>query len=162
MDIATFRADLPEFANVTVYSDSMVTYWLNIAVLMLNPGRWGTDLLPHGLEQFMAHNIVLEKQALDTAGTGGWPGLAKGNISSESPGAVSLSYDTSVALEENAGHWNYTVYGQRFIKLARMMGAGGIQVGAGNGNNGAIGSGTGGNAAQGWSGPNTAPGWLGS
>lgn len=161
MDIATFRADLPEFNNPALYPDSTITYWLNIGNLMLNPGRFGA-LLPHGLEMFTAHNIVLEKMATDTAAVGGWPGLAKGNISSESPGGVSLSYDSSVGLEEGAGHWNLTVYGQRLIRMAHNAGAGPIQVGAGNDNAGAIGSGAGGSNATAWSGPNCAPGWFGS
>jgi hypothetical protein len=31
MDIATFRADFPEFASVPLYPDAQVTYWLTLA-----------------------------------------------------------------------------------------------------------------------------------
>jgi len=31
----------------------------------------------------------------------------------------------------NAGHWNLTVYGTRFIRFAKMFGAGPIQIGIG-------------------------------
>lgn len=130
MTIAMFRSDLPEFSNTNDYPDGSLTYWLNVANMMLNADRWG-DTLNLGLEQFMAHHIVMEKLALDTAAVGGYPGLNKGVVSGESPGGASLSYDTNSVIEPDAGHWNYTIYGTRFIRLTRMFGAGPIQIGAG-------------------------------
>lgn len=130
MTIAMFRIDLPEFSNTNDYTDGMVTYWLNAANLMVNADRFG-DALNLALEQFIAHHIVMEKLAMDTAGVGGYPGLNKGTISSESPGGVNLSYDTNSVLELDAGHWNYTIYGGRFVRMMRLFGAGPIQVGAG-------------------------------
>jgi hypothetical protein len=130
MDIGTFRQDYTEFTDTTKYPDGLLTYWLNIAIALLNPNRW-QDQLDMATELFMAHNIMIEKMARDTAAVNGWPGYAKGPLSSESPGGTSLSYDTSAVQELDAGHWNYTVYGTRFIRLARMFGAGPIQIGAG-------------------------------
>lgn len=128
--VTQFRNDFPEFANTTDYPDGVITFWLNVAIIMVNPQRWirSTNL---GQELFTAHNIVLEKMAADTTGAGGWP-ISKGPISSESPGAVGVSYDTSSASEKEAGHWNLTVYGTRFIHLAKLMGSGPIQVGIGH------------------------------
>jgi hypothetical protein len=130
MSISIFRGDLPEFANTNDYPDGMVTYWLNAANLMLRADRWG-EALNLGLEQFIAHHIVMEKLGLDTAAVGGYPGLNKGVVSGESPGGVNLSYDTNSVIEVGAGHWNYTIYGTRFVYMMRMFGVGPIQVGAG-------------------------------
>lgn len=154
----TFRADLPEFLDKAIYLDSWINYWLAVATIMLNACRWG-NALQLGTEQFVAHHIVLEAQQVQTGQAGGWPGISKGAISSETPGEVSVSYDTVPTLEEGAGHWNLTVYGSRFIRLARLMGAGPLQIGPGGMCAGGI-PGTGGGAA--WSGPNCLPGWFGS
>lgn len=130
MTIDIFREDMTVFASETDYPDDSLTYWLNVATMMLRPERWN-DALNLGIEMFMAHHLVLDKLNQDTAAVGGYPGLNKGVVSSQSTGGVSLSYDTSSVLEPDAGHWNYTIYGSRFIQLIKMMGAGPIQVGAG-------------------------------
>lgn len=130
MDITTFRTDFSEFADSTKYPDSLITFWMNVAVMLLRADRW-QDSLDLATELFIAHHVVLEKFNLDTVNAGGWPGLNTGVVSSESPGGVSISYDTSSILELDAGHWNYTVFGTRFIRLARMFGSGPIQIGAG-------------------------------
>jgi hypothetical protein len=128
-----FRADMTEFASTTVFVDSAVNYWLTLAGVMLNPAFWPSTLLIVGLELFTAHNLVLETRQLATVTVNGLPGLSKGVVSSESPGAVSVSYDTNAALEKDAGHWNLTEYGIRFIRLAKMIGTVPIQVGVSNG-----------------------------
>lgn len=135
---ATFRADLPEFASVAFYPPAAVAYWLAIGVLLLNTDRWGvgadvavsppSSAYDFGLEMFTAHNLVLERQAQKAALNGGLPGLNTGAVASDSVGSVSRSYDTASGLEMDAGHWNLTTYGTRFIKLARMFGAGGLQL----------------------------------
>ena len=59
------------------------------------------------------------------------------------------SYDTATASEEGAGFWNLTVYGQEYIRQARMVGAGPLTV---NSDDSAI-AGPGGLAAY------AGPGW---
>ena len=125
-----FRTDFTEFENTTVFPDSTVNYWFNVAGLMLNPARWMSMLIT-GLELFVAHNVVLEAYANQTVAVGGLPGLSKGAISGESVDKGSVSYDTASTLELDAGHWNLTVYGTRFIRMAKMFGAGPIQIGIG-------------------------------
>lgn len=137
--VANIRSDLPEFASAALYPPAVITYWLSIAKLLLNPNRWDDTpaatgeptMLYFGAEMFVAHNLVLERQAEAAASRRGIPGQASGPISSKSVGPLSISYDTGAAAELEAGHWNLTVYGQRFVRLARMVGAGGIQVGVG-------------------------------
>ena len=46
---------------------------------------------------------------------------------------VSFSYDSASAAELNAGHWNSTIYGKRYIALVRMVGAGPVQIGGSGG-----------------------------
>ena len=136
----SFRLDYPEFHNQAIYPNSVVNYWITVAGLLLTTIRWGngsaaatsppSTIYDVASELFVAHNLVLEKQAQDTARRGGTPGVSKGAISSDSVGGVSRSYDTASGLEPEAGHWNLTTYGTRFKRLSDLYGAGPIQVGA--------------------------------
>jgi len=125
-----FRANFPEFADPSVYPDSALQYWVTVACLLLNPSRW-CDMLCVATELFVAHNLVLEAKTTQEALAGGWPGISKGMINSEFAGAVTVSYDTAEIAEVDGGNYNETVYGRRFLRLARMFGAGPIQVGPG-------------------------------
>lgn len=138
---ASFRADYQEFANTVRYPDAMVNYWIMIAKMLLNQQRWGaasaqassppTTQIDVGYELFVAHNIVLERRALDEAARGAVPGISQGPVSAKSVGPVSVSYDTQASITTDAGHWNETIYGRRYIYLVNMMGAGPVQVGPG-------------------------------
>ena len=57
--IAAFRADYPEFTDSTRYPDSQISYWLQIAYLMLNVDRFG-EPAPY----------IIDKQAVAVAGAG--------------------------------------------------------------------------------------------
>lgn len=124
---STFRTNYPEFASTTLYPEPVFTYWLGIANLMLNITRWSTAL-DYGLELFVAHNLVLERQAQAASAAGGVPGLNTGAVTGKTVGPGSITYDANAGLEKDAGHWNLSTYGKRFIQLARMMGSGGLQV----------------------------------
>lgn len=124
-----FRADFAEFGNEIAFPDLAIANWLNLAILMLNADRWGAAI-DVGLELFTAHNLVLEAKASKAVASGGIPGMSTGPVSSQGAGDVSVSYDVGAGLEDDAGHWNLTVYGTRFIRMARMMGAGPVQIGA--------------------------------
>ena len=125
------------FLDAAIYPDEAVQFWLGIAGLMLTT-RWGsssptadvppTSQIDWGTVLFAAHHLILEKQAGDAAARGATPGLTTGAISADSVGKVSRSYDTSAGLELEAGHWNLTIYGLRFIALAKMVGAGPITI----------------------------------
>lgn len=127
--VADFRAHYPEFGDAVAYPDAGVTYWLGVAGKLLNASRF-SDMLDIATELFVAHNLVLERQAQRAAASAskGAPGLNKGAIASEAVGPVSASYDTSSGIEDGAGHWNLTTFGTRFISLVRMFGAGPIQI----------------------------------
>lgn len=127
MDIATFRATLPEFSNTTDYTDAQVTFYLTQGVAMLRPERW-KDMTDQGLLYYTAHNLVLARQRAKSAASGGVPGLTQGVVASKGVDKVNVSYDTQAATLERGGHWNQTTYGVQFLQLARMVGAGPAQV----------------------------------
>ena len=129
--VQQFRADYPEFSGTTTYPNSQVQYWLNVAYSMLNAGRWGRQL-DIGAAAFAAHNLSLEARAMAESANGGVPGGQVGPVSSKSVDKVSMSYDTSSGIQPGAGHWNMTIYGTRFIRMARMFGAGPVHVGMGS------------------------------
>ena len=141
--VAQLRADYVEFANSNAYPDSAVSYWLNLAGLMILAPRWSTVPGPNSpylsmqgvaIELFVAHNLTLERQSQLSAqlpaqdGLPGPAGVSTGPVASTSVGPVSVSYDTSSALDQKAGHWSLTTYGQRFARLAKQVGMGGMQV----------------------------------
>lgn len=127
MDLTTFRADFPEFTDLTVYTDDMVTFWSGLAETLLPSARWGS-LWPYGVILWTAHNLVLQAQDVKVSTAGGTPGQVTGAVSSKSAGPVSVSYDSSAAKIEGAGDYNLTKYGIRFKKLANIVGIGGLQL----------------------------------
>jgi len=130
VEVAQFRADYPEFGSTTDFPNSTLQYWIKVAYSMLNAQRWGAQL-DIGAELFVAHNVALEAKAAKEAKRGGVPGEQTGPVNSKSVDKVSVGYDTNGAAEENAGHWNLTIYGTRFIRMAKQFGAGPIFVGVG-------------------------------
>lgn len=124
----SFRASFPEFSDLASYPSATIDFWIDVAAQMLNASRWGT-LLDTGIALFVAHNMVLERQNFRATINGGVPGIQSGVIASKGVDKVNISYDTASGVEEGAGHWNLTNYGSRFVRLTRMFGAGGIQIG---------------------------------
>jgi hypothetical protein len=128
---AQFLIDFPVFniAGNPVYSLASIQFWLNWGILLLNAPRFGVSYY-YCLELFVAHNLSLTAWSVQ-GGPDTVPGIAKGPLAGTAAGNVSVSYNTAAVLELDAGHWNYTVWGQIFIRYVRMAGAGPIYVGAG-------------------------------
>lgn len=142
---SSFRASFTAFADATKYPDGMVNFWIAQSLLMMDAARWG-NLIDYGTSLFVAHNLVLQGDDVRTAAFGGNPGIASGAVSSKSVDKVSISYDTSAASEDGAGAWNLTTYGQQYIRQARMMGMGPVQIDQQT-------SGIASNTSGGWPGP---------
>lgn len=123
---ASFRTDFPEFANTTDYPNTLINFYLALGPKLIDATRWG-DIFDFGLSLFVAHNIVLERVAAKAVIPGGIPGLTSGPMASKQVDKVSVSYDTTAAIEPGAGHWNLTTYGQRYIRLVGQVGAGPLQ-----------------------------------
>lgn len=124
VDAAKFRTDFSEFSDATKYPDSVITFWLGVGTALLPSDRWDT-LLDTGLELYTAHHVVIASR--ETSGT---PGAVTGPHSAEAVDKVSFSMDTQAVTLTDGAFWNMTSYGIQFLQLARMIGAGGIQVGA--------------------------------
>jgi hypothetical protein len=103
----------------------MVNFWASIAEKMLDLSRWG-DLYTQGQSLYVAHNLSIQRRNIAGAGSGG--STVTGAISSKSVGSVSVSYDNQVATMPNAGQWALTDYGLQYLQLARLIGAGAVQL----------------------------------
>ena len=122
------RGNFPAFQSQTIYPDPVVAFWITYATMFLDAGRWGAAL-DFGLQLFVCHNLSLEFNANSAAKKGQNPGFVVGPVTAGSVDKVSYSRDPSAAFAPDAGHWNLTIYGLRYWKLAQMMGAGPVQVG---------------------------------
>jgi hypothetical protein len=127
MDIAQFRANFPEFTDIARYPDGLLTFWAGIAEQQVNCNRWKL-MTANGVMLYVAHEITLAAQNQKAAGIGGVPGGTSGPANSKTVGSVTVAYDTQQTAEKDAGWWNLTTYGKQFIRLARMFGAGAVQI----------------------------------
>lgn len=127
MTPAEFRTILPEFSCTSTYPDAQVDLWLTVAGVMVNAERWDT-LVNQGTAYLTAHHLVIGRRDQDNAEAGAVPGVLAGAITAKSVDKVSVSYDASTVTLADAPFWNMSSYGIRFIQLARMVGAGGIQM----------------------------------
>jgi Protein of unknown function (DUF4054) len=128
---ASFRQMFTEFADPTgASSDSSLNLYIALAYAFLDPARWTAAIINLGVGLYVAHHITLDMRNQAAAAAGGVPGEAVAPKSAKAVDKVSASMDTKAVSLDNAGYWNATSYGQRFIWLARQLGAGGIQLGA--------------------------------
>jgi hypothetical protein len=122
-DIGGFRAAFPAFIDTSVYPDARVQFWLNLALKLLNRSRWG-NLYDEGVYLFAAHGLTMENNSLKSGDSG-----AGGAVTSESQSidgmSYSLSFDTSAYT--GSGQMSATIYGQQYLDLVRVIGAGGTQ-----------------------------------
>lgn len=123
----TFRAAFIAFGDEVRFPDPTIQFWIGVSEKMLDAGRWG-DLHDHGAMLFVAHNVLLQSKDDNAANIGAAFGGSSGVVTSKSVDKVSISYDASSVAEEKAGVYNLTRYGQQFIRLARMVGMGPVQI----------------------------------
>lgn len=121
MDAATFRAEYPEFADVSTYPDARVTRFITLAEALLPACRWG-DLLEEGLVLFTAHSLTVAARNALEAGSIAAP------MKSKTVDTMSASFDTSAVTLADGGYWNQTSYGIQLLGWARIVGAGGVQL----------------------------------
>jgi len=121
------RSDFPEFNDPTRYPDSLIQTWLTVAASLVNADRW-VELTNIGIELVTAHHLVLSVRDQTAATVGGVPGIMTGPTSAKAVDKVSTSYNTGAAALDGGGFWNLTSYGVRYLSLARMFGAGGLQI----------------------------------
>ncbi|MDR1495644.1 MAG: DUF4054 domain-containing protein [Clostridiales Family XIII bacterium] len=122
-DIEGFRAAFPAFIDTGVYSDARVQFWLNLALKLLNRARWG-NLYDEGVYLFSAHGLTMEHRSLTFGDAGG-----SGAVTSESQSIGNMSYSQSydASAYSGGGQMSSTIYGQQYLDLVRIIGAGGTQ-----------------------------------
>lgn len=127
MDIQKFRTEFPEFSDTTAYPSTQIEFWAGIAEQQVRECVWGT-MRDNGVKLYVAHEITLAYQNAKTGRVGGMPGTSGGVANSKTVGSTTVSYDSNATSEKDAGYWNLTNYGKQFIRLARIFGAGVIQL----------------------------------
>lgn len=127
IDESSFRLNMPMFASVEDYPSAQFNFYLKLGVKLLPEQRWD-DLLDDGYTFFVAHYLTLYARSMLMADLGGDVGKVAGNETSKSVDGVSKSMDVSSISLEDGGHWNQTTWGIQFLQLARMVGAGGVQL----------------------------------
>lgn len=127
LDELSFRESMPMFADVSLYPSAQFNFYLNMGKKLLPESRWD-DLLDEGLTFYVAHYLTLYQRSMLASDVGGDVGKVVGNETSKSVDSVSKSMDVSSVSLTDAGHWNQTTFGIQFLQLARMIGAGGIQL----------------------------------
>lgn len=129
---ADFIAIFPEFSNTAQYSSARITFWLGIAAQFVDPTRWST-LTNQGTALLTAHYLVLDQDAqMKAANQLNSPASELGGIdgleTAKAVDGVSVSMDVANVTMAGAGYYNRTSYGVQYWQMARMMGAGGLQV----------------------------------
>lgn len=124
---AQLRSDFPEFSDPTQYPDASIQMWLTVGASLVNADRW-VELTNIGIELVTAHHLVMSTRDQAASAIGGTPGTMTGPTAAKAVDKVSTSYDTGAAALDGAGFWALTSYGIRYLSLARMMGAGGMQI----------------------------------
>jgi hypothetical protein len=127
VNIAQFRNNFPEFSDLTAYPDAVIGFWGNVAELQVRECIW-KRMWCTGVQLYVAHEITLAAQNIKTAGFGGVPGTMGGVPNQKTVGAASVGYDSQSNSEKDGGYWNLTNYGKQFLRLARIFGAGAIQL----------------------------------
>lgn len=105
----------------------MVQLWVDFASLMVDECLWKKSWTL-GVSLYVAHELTLASQNLKASQVGGSPGQQGGIASQKTVGSVSVQYDPTTTTEKDAGWWNLTTYGKQFIRLARIFGAGCVQL----------------------------------
>ncbi len=126
---AQFRADYPEFTDTTKYTSSAFALWSNVAGMLLGPAamRWDT-MFDTGCELVIAHHFAVSARNQLAAAAGGLPGEIAGPVTAKSVDKVSVSRDAGAVTTEGDAFWNMSTYGVEFMMLARLIGAGPIQL----------------------------------
>ena len=127
MDVPLFRSNFPEFASETSYPTSQIEFWASVAEKLILECTW-KDMLVTGINLYVAHELVIARQHMMSASTGGLPGQGGGIANSKTVGSVSVGYDSASNSEKDAGYYNLTNYGKQFYRLVKIFGAGCIQL----------------------------------
>ena len=124
---SAFRTAFPEFADAVIYPDQMINFWAALAQQQVPQNIW-KNMWINGVSLYTAHELTIAAQNQKSAKFGGVPGTSGGIANTKTVGSATVGYDSTTTTEKDAGWWNRTTYGQQFIRLARIFGAGAFQL----------------------------------
>ena len=122
MTPAEFKTAFPAFAAVL---DATVQRHITAAVPFFDVARWD-DFYPAGLGNWVAHWITME--TLDAAAGIAGAAAAATPALSKQVGSVSVTYSADMLNKQAMNSYWRTSYGQRYLYLLRLVGAGAIAV----------------------------------
>lgn len=131
MTAAEFRVAYPPFNDSTAYPDARVEYWLAFALKMVNSHRWrASGFQDEGQGLLCAHYLQVFEDRDEVTGAYVAPDGAAGAATGKTRTADGVSYaDTyDASAYAGAGQLASTLYGQQFLDLRSLIGAGGIQL----------------------------------
>lgn len=131
-DDALFRAQIPEFADETVYPAALIDTFFDVATVWIsagdNPYRiLNGKRLAYALNLMTAHLMMLSKeQSTSSSGAGTEQG---GFVTSATVGEVSVG--TLAPPAQNGWQWwmAKTPYGQQLWAFLKMLAVGGLSIG---------------------------------
>jgi hypothetical protein len=128
MDTAQFRQNFTEFSDAARYPAAMIAAWSAQVERITSVDIYG-DSYAFAVELGTAHFLTTAAMNVSASMNGGAPGSVGGVVSSKSVGDVSVAYDASIGtMGDDAGQWNATTYGRQYLTLARLFGAGCVQL----------------------------------
>jgi hypothetical protein len=108
------------FAQFSGTDSGQVTTELAVAAAFLDSSVWD-DLYPLGCMLLVAHELTINAAQLRGGVTGGIQ-AAIGPLSSSSAAGVSTSFNTVATDGKSSADWyNKTSYGQRFLRVQRVV-----------------------------------------
>ena len=122
--VTQFRSDFPAFSDTTAYPDTQVQFWITFAANLVG-ANWGAAQ-DQGTELLVAHYLFVGPTSVAGGGTTG--GGVTGPVASKQIKDVSVSYATSVGLEDGAGFFNASEYGRIWWSLRNLFGIGPIHL----------------------------------
>lgn len=131
LTVQGLRESFPQFTE-ELFPDGRVSFYLKLAGKQLDKARWD-DWWIEGCHLHAAHHLTLEREASKAKdGTGGIAAAAGAVVAaSKTVGGVSKSESRAGAAATGdplAGHFNDTIYGKQYWRMAQLIGAGGAVV----------------------------------
>jgi hypothetical protein len=120
MTAAEFKSRFPAFASEP---NARVDSYFARAVPYFDVERWG-GFYSDGVAGWVAHNIVLDNAAERDSTTD----PDTGDVTEKHVGPVGMSRDSQLMNKQADNPYYSTKYGQRYLRLARLVGAGGTAV----------------------------------
>ena len=121
---ASFRAAFPVFLDK---KDELIQRHIDAADPFFDPVRW-EDMLDRGKGYWVAHMIVTEDQENATGTSARAGDVTAKSMASSKYGSVSMARDAVAVRMQIMEPDNSTKFGQRYVKLRRLMGSGALAV----------------------------------